>query len=271
MSLLVAVAIVLLVALAAVLLLAWIRRRAGGPVLAEPGRGTPTAALAGTAFAVLLALITLAAFQTYNGAKNGAETEGVAVIELFRTAALFPDAQRDDLRGDFVCYGRAVVSQEWPTMEHGDSSPLVDGWIYAYRRLFSRLDVGSARERLGFEDMLQAARDRTDGRRDRIEQATPSVPTPLWLVLILGGLVSIALQLAFADPRERLVVQGAMVAGVAALVAAGLLLVSFLDHPYRSGPGRIEPTAMQESLTMMNAQEPSLSLPCDSDGRPLPR
>lgn len=156
-------------------------------------------------------------------------------------------------------------------MEHGDSSPLVDRWIYAYRRLFNRLDLGSARERLGFEDVLQAARDRTDGRRARLEQATPSVPTPLWLVLILGGLVSVALQLTFADPRERLVVQGAMVAGVAALVAAGLLLVSFLDHPYRSGPGRIEPTAMQDSVAMMVAQEPQLRLPCDREGRPVPQ
>jgi hypothetical protein len=264
-----AAAIVVLVAVAAVLLLALVRRRAGGPVLREPGRGTPTSALAGTAFAVLLALITLAAFQTYNGAKDGAEDEAVAVVELFRTAGLFPEAQHDELRADFVCYARAVISDEWPAMEHGDTSPVVDRWVFAYRRLFNRLDLSSARERLGLEDMLASARDRTAGRRDRLRQATPSVPTPLWLVLILGGLVSIGLQLAFADPRERLVVQGAMVAGVATLVTAGLMLVSFLDHPYRDGPGKIEPTAMQESLTMMTAQEPHLSLPCDAQGRPM--
>lgn len=271
MNLVFAGAIVVLVAVAAVVLLALVRRRAGGPVLREPGRGTPTSALAGTAFAVLLALITLAAFQTYNGAQDGAEDEAVAVVELFRTAGLFPTAQHDELRGDFVCYARAVISDEWPAMEHGDTSPLVDHWVFAYRRLFNRLDLSSARERLGLEDMLASARDRTAGRRDRLRQATPSVPTPLWLVLVLGGLVSIALQLAFADPRERLAVQAAMLAGVATLVTAGLLLVSFLDHPYRDGPGKIEPTAMQESLSMMTEQEPHLSLPCGSEGQPTPQ
>jgi hypothetical protein len=33
------------------------------------------------------------------------------------------------LRGQLVCYGRAVVADEWPTMQDGRESEVVAGWI----------------------------------------------------------------------------------------------------------------------------------------------
>jgi Protein of unknown function (DUF4239) len=262
-----ALAIVVGAAILAVLLLVVVRRNTTGPLLAEPSRATPMITMVGTAFAVLLAFVTLAAFQTYHGAKNGAQSEAVAVLEMFRTAALFPAEQRDRLRSDFVCYGRAVANEEWPAMRKGQRSPLVDKWITDYRDLFSRIELASSREQLGFQELLTEARNRTDGRRDRLAEATPSVPVPLWIVLGLGGCVAVVLQLTMADPRERLLVQGGLIAGVAAIVAAGLLLVNFLDYPYQPHTGSIEPTEMQQSLAMMSEQEPQLLPACRSDGR----
>ena len=253
----------------AVLLLALVRRRVDGPLLLEPTRGTPMMTIVGTAFAVLLAFVTLAAFQTYNGAKRGAASEAVAVLEMSRTAALFPSAQRDELRADLVCYGRAVVRQEWPAMRRGRRSLVVDGWIARYRDLFNRFDLRSERNRLGFEELLTEARNRTDGRRERLSQVTPSVPPPLWIALILGGSVAVLLLLGMADRRERLWVHGALVAGVAAIVTAGLLLVNFLDHPYKEHTGSIEPTEMRQSLGMASAQISGVRSPCREDGRSL--
>jgi hypothetical protein len=188
---------------------------------------------------------------------------------MFRTAALFPADQRDELRSDFVCYGRAVVSHEWPAMRDGHRSPLVDRWISAYRDLFGRLALGSTREQLAFEELLTEARSRTEGRRDRLTQATPSVPLPLWIVLALGGVIAIVLQLAMADPRERLLTQGVLVGGVAAIATAGLMLVFFLDHPYGNNPGNIDPTEMRQLLAMMSQPASGLHLPCRVDGLPL--
>jgi hypothetical protein len=266
-----AVTIVVGAAVSAVVLLAVIRRKASGPLLVEPTRGTPMTTVVGTAFAVLLAFVTFASFQTYNGAKSGAKAEAVALLEMARTAEFFAAQQRDALRAGFICYGRAVISEEWPAMRKGQRSPLVDGWIAAYRDLLGRVDLRSPREQLGFQELLTEARDRTAGRRDRLSQVTPSVPAPLWLALILGGFVAVALQLGMADPRERLAVHGTMIAGVAAIVTAGLLLVNFLDHPYQQHTGSIEPTEMRQSLVMMGELKPAVQPPCGQDGRPFTR
>ena len=69
MSVLVAILIVLGAATTAFAAVGLVRQ-AGSVVLSNPTRGTPMAIVVGTSFAVLLAFLMLAAFQTYNGAQK---------------------------------------------------------------------------------------------------------------------------------------------------------------------------------------------------------
>lgn len=239
--------------------------RAAKPFVPEAARGGPTLIVSGALFAVVLAFVTLAAFQTYNGAKAGAQTEAAALLDMARTAALFPPSQRDRLRANFICYGRTVVNQEWPAMRNGHPSPSVDYWIGAYRAAFGRLDLRSPREQLSFQDLLNLANTRTAGRQQRLSQATPSVPTLLWLALVFGGCIVVALQLSLAGSGVR--AHALLVAGLAALIAAGLLVIYVLDHPYKSHTGGIQPGAMRRTLVMMENLEPSLRPGCRESGQ----
>jgi hypothetical protein len=271
MSLSVAIVIVLVAALVAALAFALVRRAAGGPLILDSGRGRPMVTVTGTLFAVVLAFVILAAFQTYDGARSGAQTEAEAVLDMARAAALFPPGQRDELRGDLVCYGRAVIDQEWPAMRDGDSSPFVDDWIAAYRGAFGRLALRSTREQLVFQELINLAATRTSGRQQRLSDDTPAVPTTLWLALIFAGCVAVTLHLGMADPRERPYVHSLLVAGLASVVASGLLIVYFLDHPYQPHAGGIQLTAMRSTLVTMKQLEPGLRLPCGVTGRPIAR
>src|SRR5262249_26685570 len=112
MDLPVAILITLGAAAAAGLAFAFLHSRMSEPLMHDAGRGRPMIQVTGTAFAVLLAFVILEAFQTYNGVRSAAATEGQAVLDMARTAALFPATQRDELRSDLECYGRAVINQE---------------------------------------------------------------------------------------------------------------------------------------------------------------
>lgn len=61
-------------------------------------------------------------------------------------------------------------------------------------------------------------------------------------------------------------------ASITVLVVALLLVVDFLDHPYRDEPGAITPTDMASTLaTMEVARSESAfasTLPCDDSGLP---
>ena len=269
MALGVAILIVLGAAAVAVLALVLVHKRASRPLLLDSGRGRPMVNVTGTLFTVVLAFVIFAAFQTYDGARSGAAAEANSVLEMARDASLFPASQRDQLRADLVCYGRAVVSAEWPAMRHGRSSPLVDNWIGAYGAEFDRLEVRSLRQQTAFGDLLTQASNRTIGRQQRLSDDTPTVPTPLWVTLIFGACLSVALNLGMVDPREKLYVFGLMLAGLTVVIVSGLLVVYFLDHPYQPHTGGIQPAAMRHTLVLLRNVEPSLRPACSATGRPL--
>jgi len=164
----IAILIIAAVAAAVLALFAGLRRIARGPLLREATRGTPMGTVVGTAFAVMLAFVIFASYQTYNGAQAGAGSEAVAVLDMARTAALYPPAQRDLLRGELICYARAVIHLEWPAMRSGRSSPSVDHWIAAYRGLFDVLSLDSSREQLAFQELTH--------RRQRSHQRASAAP-----------------------------------------------------------------------------------------------
>ena len=72
-----------------------------------------------TGFAVLLGLIVVLAFTSYDDSRAGAEDEALAVIQQSETAFLMPPPIRGPLSDQLVCYARHVVGTQWPRAREG--------------------------------------------------------------------------------------------------------------------------------------------------------
>ena len=174
MSSVLAVLIILAVVGASVGLLYAVRRGMGRErLIVEATRGNSAYHLAATAYAVLLAFVVLVAFESFNDAKTGAETEAVAVVELFRVAGLFPPADRSAFRSAVVCYGRAAVG-EWRAMSDGHSSPAVDDAVVRMRDRLAALDLSDPLTQEALSDVLRQEDDRTTGGASVCRRLRPS-------------------------------------------------------------------------------------------------
>jgi hypothetical protein len=255
---------------AAVGLMYLVRRRSKADhFFIEIERGAGIFAFLGTAFAVILAFVVLAAFESFNDAKGGAEQEATAIVQLSRTAEFFPPAERDPIEGVLICYGRAVIDDEWPAMKNGDRGPLVGTWVNRFQGDLKQIEPKSEAQKAAFLQLLEQQDNRTDGRRERLSEANRSIPAPVWFFLVLGAFVTVAFALFFADRREGFIVQGSLIAAIAALVVSGLLLVWFLDHPYENHSGSIKPDEMERQLFIVEREHAAVAPPCDEQGRPL--
>ena len=94
-----------------------------------------------------------------------------------------------------------------------------------------------AREETAYAQWFDEQAQRRDGRRERLAEATPFVPLPLWFVLGMGASLTIAYMVAQADRREGRLSRGGPIGFVSALATAGLLIVFSLDHPYTNESG----------------------------------
>ena len=84
------------------------------------------------------------------------------------------------------------------------------------------------------------------------------IPLSLWIVMLFAAGVIFVFLLFFADPSEGAVTQGVLIGSVASVIAAMLLLLGFLDNPYREGPGSLQPVAM-ERISLRSRQRVSRS------------
>jgi hypothetical protein len=235
----------------------------------EIERGAGVFAVLGTAFAVILAFVVLEAFQSFNDARTGAEQEASEVVTLSRTAEFFPPTERDILVGDLICYGRAVIHDEWPGLKNGRRSPLVQMWVVRFQGELKQLNPESPKEEAAFLSLLDQVDTRTDARRTRLTEANRSLPAPIWFFLVIGATMTIGFALFFADRREHFIVQGSLIAAITVMVVSGLLLVWFLDHPYENRTGSIRPDEMERLLPIVENEHRDLVLPCGGDGHPV--
>jgi hypothetical protein len=252
-----------------------VRRRAPeGSYFADGDRAAGVFGVIATGFSVLLGLIVFLAFESYDQSRTGAETEARLVTQQFETAQFLPLAVRGDLGHELVCYARFVVT-EWPRLESAneDTVDTANPWGVALFRTLKTTHPRSVAEQTAYDKWLDRTADREDARADRIHGAVGVIPTSLWVVLLFIAAVIFVFMLFFADSAERAVVQAMMVGSVIAVIAATLLLIRFLDDPFRDGFGGLQPVAMERTQRNLDSERRIVrdagALPCDAKGRPL--
>src|SRR5688500_581610 len=137
MNVLAATAIVVASAAAAIGLLLLVRRHApDGGFYTDGDRAAGVFGVLATGFAVLLGLVVVLAFTSYDASRAGAETEAITVAQQFEVANLLPEREGRRLAGELVCYARSVVHDEWPRMQAGTHTSETNPWgMRLYRTL----------------------------------------------------------------------------------------------------------------------------------------
>jgi amino acid transporter len=272
-TLLIGILIVVLVASVAAGAMLLVRRRAPeGSYFADGDRAAGVFGVLATGFAVLVGFVVFLSFESYDTSRSGAESEAQLVGQQFETAQFMPRAVRRTLSGELVCYGRDVVHSEWPAMADGNLGTVANPWGVTMFRTMQTVDPRSPSEQAAYSKWFDQRSDREDARTDRTHGAEGVIPAPLWIVLFVSVLVLFLFMLLFADPAERAFVQAAMIGAIAVVTTATMLLLWFLDNPYHSGVGGLQPTAMVRTLDLLDQVAPVVgglgTIPCDASGAP---
>jgi hypothetical protein len=225
-----------------------------------------------TGFSVLLGFIIFLAFSSYDESRSGAESEATIVSQQVERAQFLPPETAAALDGELVCYTRSVVGPEWEALADGTPEDSINPWGAAMFRTLKAADPQTATEQSAYDRWMDQSSQRQQARLSRIHGSEGIIPMPLWLVLIAISGVIFVYMLFFADSGERATTQALLMASVSTVMCLLLLLLVFFDHPHGDGVGRLQPTAMERTLRLMDAQfavaDADLEVPCDKRGRP---
>jgi hypothetical protein len=255
------------VAVAAMLL---VRRSApAGSRFQDGDRASGVFGVLATGFSVLLGFIIFLAFESYDDARIGAETEATIVAQQVETARYLPTDTADQLTGQLICYARSVVGTEWSAVEDGRLGNELNPWSGAMFMTTNAFTPQSDTEQSAYDRWMDQTSQRQQARVDRVHGAEGIIPTPLWIVLFGIALVIFAYMLFFADSAVGPGTQAVLMGSVAVVMSSLFLLLVFFDNPH-SGIGKLEPTAMERTLDQIDRELAvvgvDLTPPCDADG-----
>ena len=174
--------------------------------------------------------------------------------QQFELAQFLPADVRVELADDLVCYARSIVHVEWPALEAGTQEEVANPWTLTMFRVLKTTNPRTSSEQAAYDHWFDHTDDREQGRSDRIHGAVGIIPGPLWFVLLFIAVVIFAYALFFADSGERAKSQAMLMGSVVAVLTALLLLIQFLDDPYRGGFGGLQPVAMERTLGILEQE-----------------
>ena len=184
----------------------------------------------GTLYAVLLGLIVVDALVRFEHAIDVVQNESNALADVFLLAERLPAAERDRIRGACKTYAQQVVEDEWPAMARGRASPAARQTAFALARSLDGFEPVTEAQKAVFPMLLEQIREVWDSRRERVGTAEFGIPAVEWLVLIVGGVVTVLFAGLFR--AESVSLQRFLTALAALVIGLNLYLVALFGYPF---------------------------------------
>jgi hypothetical protein len=202
-------------------------------------------AVLGVAYAVLLGLVLIAVWQKWDAAETVAADEANELAGIFYYAHALPQPEGRHIQELVRSYARVVVEEEWPAMAQGKSSPKAWDTLDELRGTILGLEPTTGAQQARYTEMLAQLHDLGNARRERLLAAEQGLPPILWVVLILGGVITVFFTYLFG--LENTLVHLIMVGSLALVISMSLFTVAALDYPFK-GDIHIHPSAYENDL-----------------------
>ncbi len=218
------------------------------PLHVRERNNTPTGAIYAALyvmFGVSVGFSLFLTWQQYNTARQVAKNEAVAVEQIYRLADKLPESDRTRVQDLAVTYARGVIVEEWPSMSQGQESQRAKGHLEELRRSVQDFQPQTNAQSDLYSESLAELDELEANRELRLLAVNEGIPYILWIVLVIGGVLTVAFTYLFGIEPAWL--HAVAVAGLAILVSLVLHVIGVLDYPFNSGV-QVKPTAFEQVL-----------------------
>jgi hypothetical protein len=187
-------------------------------------------AVIGVLYAVLLAFVVIISWERFYDAEKALTAEAGTAATIYRLSRGLEQASAAALRADMSAYLNSVLTDEYPAMARGRSSPVTTRVLSDLYDVVVRYRPSDLRDSDLQKDLLSELDELTRARRERLVMSEGTVPSVIWFVLLLGAALTISFTFFFGT--ENLVSQSLMTGVLAAVILSAVLVVIALDRPY---------------------------------------
>ena len=189
-------------------------------------------AVIGTTYAVILAFMLSGVWNNLQQAQANEEQEANSLVNIWRLSENIDPVTGREVQDLCQKYSQTVLNLEWPAMEDQKPLPQEGGDIINQLwRLAGQSQANSKTTSIASYQLMEELRLLTEYRRIRLMQGREELPGILRVVLVAGGIITVAASCFFGVPSFRFHVLQVVV--LSFLIALVLVAIADIDRPYQ--------------------------------------
>lgn len=205
----------------------------------------------GTTYAVILGFMLFTVWSIYREADVNVDREANAVVDVYRLADGFPEPQRTQVKTLARSYADAVVTRDWPEMKKGEEPNQSAAISTEMWKTALSIRPTSPGEVIAEEDTLSELRSLSQYRLARLMESNTRLPTVLWCVLLVGGILTIVATCTFSTGSVKL--HTLHIFSLSLLVSLALVAIADIHRPFR-GLIHVDDSAFQQAQHNMRGR-----------------
>jgi Na+/proline symporter len=205
----------------------------------------------GLFYGVMVAFVVFVTWSGYDDATKNLQMEANQVADIFHSADAFPDPARKTIKQALRDYTASVYGDELIRMSQGEISLHSGGVLPRLMTTFYQMDEKSIANRELYAETLKRLNDLAQYRRLRIFAGNNTVPSAVWLVLLVGGVFTVSYTFFFG--MKNIKAQYIMMATLTVTITLILFLIYVLDHPF-TGTSKVSAEPLKEVMAIMEKE-----------------
>lgn len=198
----------------------------------------------GTTYAVIIGFMLYAVWTSFQMAEINADIEANSLVSVYRLADGLPSAQRIQVHQLAREYADTVIDQEWPAMSKGQLGVATPPTIEKLWAAVMQTKPATFAEQASLSLTLTELSNMTEHRRIRQLESQSKLPAILWLVLILGGVITTLSSCLFGTDNFKL--HAVQVFSTTLLLSLALVAIADIDRPFQ-GTVHVQPQGFERA------------------------
>ncbi len=207
----------------------------------------------GLFYGVLLAFVVFVTWNGYDEATKNLQLESNEVADVFHLTTVFPNPSGEMMRQTLQDYVSSVYNDELKRMSQGEISLHSNQAMLKLITTFYQLDEKAVPNREIYAEALKRLNNLAEYRRLRIFAGNDTVPPVIWLVLLVGSVISISYTYFFGMKNIR--AQYLIAASLTVTITMILFLIYVLDHPF-TGTSRVSSEPLKQVMQILQKDQP---------------
>jgi hypothetical protein len=186
-------------------------------------------------YGITLGLLAVSAWTNYSQVEDRVDHEAEIVSSLYRDLGPYPEPVRSALRDDLRQYTRDAIDVAWPLQKRGIVPSKTAQSLDSFQAEISAFQPATPAQEIIQAEVFRQFNTLVEARRARLNSVHSHMPHVLWVLVICGTLITLAVTFFFDTPSFSMHL--CLTVLLATLLSLMIFLIGALDAPFRGRSG----------------------------------